>query len=495
MNMKSFNRLLLSAAGILFAAVMVLPSESDTAGTMHDADISDELRVYREAMVWFKKAEAMIGTPEENSEKQADLFRKAIEINPDFMEAHYNLGLIYANLKKMREAAVAFETVLKLDHRFDNGIFFMLAAVYRELGDDMSAISTLQNGLRRHPGDMDYLRALVYLQLRNDRVEGAINSLEEILAREPDDDPSRIDLALLLQKRGDDKSAEKQYETVLSRDPDNFTARYNLALLHVRQNRFDAAVSELERARRIRPDHVALLERLGDMHTFLQQFTQAMAVYTEALSLVGSQGTTAGVLLGKMGFSLAVMNDLDEAVKKLEASVRIDPDNADNLFLLGDVYADLGRNDEAVAVYRQSAMINPERKEIHYNLGTLYLQLERHEHALAALREAVRLDPAFSAALHNLAGAAEKLGSDHEAIEARERLIVLGKAEAENYYSLGFLYAKTGRPGEAIASFAAAIEMEPETYRGMLREEVKNSRSILEEVRHKKEFMDLFEIP
>ena len=117
--------------------VRAFPLNQDKpVSTLQDA------KVYREAMVWFKKAEAFIGTPKENSEEQADLFRKALAIKPDFVEAHYNLGLIYSNQKKVKEAVQEFETVLKLEPKFE-GIHVLIASGYRELGNANGAISAL----------------------------------------------------------------------------------------------------------------------------------------------------------------------------------------------------------------------------------------------------------------------------------------------------------------------------------------------------------------
>ncbi|HSW39942.1 MAG TPA: tetratricopeptide repeat protein, partial [Acidobacteriota bacterium] len=171
MDAKTIERLLFSSALLLLAALMPLLAPPDAYAGVKNSDIPDELRIYREAMVWFKKAEALIGTPKENSEEHAALFRKVIEIDPSFLEAHYNLGLIYANQKKIEKAAASFETVLALDHRFNGAIHFMLASLYQETGDDASAISALEKGLLRNPRDVKYLRALAFLQLRGNEDE------------------------------------------------------------------------------------------------------------------------------------------------------------------------------------------------------------------------------------------------------------------------------------------------------------------------------------
>jgi len=95
---------------------------------------------------FFKKAEDMIGTPKENSNEQLELFQKAIEIKPDFLEAHYNLGLIYGNRKQMKEASVEFEKVLKLDPKFDPNIYFLLASAYQDMGNTVMPVLLWRKG-------------------------------------------------------------------------------------------------------------------------------------------------------------------------------------------------------------------------------------------------------------------------------------------------------------------------------------------------------------
>ena len=137
----------------------------------------------------------------------------------------------------------------------------------------------------------------------------------------------------------------------------------------------------------------------------------------------------------------------------------------------------------------------PQKKEIHYNLGTLYAEHERLDEAIAELRIAAELDPNYAAAWANLALVAEKLDLDEEAIKSHEKLVALGKGQASNYFHLGVLYAKNNQPDPAIAAFARAIEMDPEKYRTLLKEELKKVVSILDSVRYKAEFNRLLSDP
>jgi len=95
----------------------------------------------------------------------------------------------------------------------------------------------------------------------------------------------------------------------------------------------------------------------------------------------------------------------------------------------------------------------------------------------------------------NMALVAEKLELDKEAIEAHEKLIALGKGQALNYFHLGVLYAKAGQTDPAISAFAKAIELEPDKYRSLLREELKKVHSVLDSIRYKEAFTRLLAAP
>ena len=47
-------------------------------------------------------------------EEAVQWFKKAVEISPDFVEAHYNLGAAYMKQQKMPETIKAFRQVVKI---------------------------------------------------------------------------------------------------------------------------------------------------------------------------------------------------------------------------------------------------------------------------------------------------------------------------------------------------------------------------------------------
>ena len=481
---KLRNILLLISTAFCFSCLL-LAAQADSV--KKKVNPVEEAKTFREAMDWFKKAEAMIGTPSENSEEQAELFRKAIQAKPDFVEAHYNLGLVYANQKKMKEAAGEFETVLRIEPKFDQGIHYLLATTYQEDGNYPAAIAALEKGLLIDPKDPKLVRSLAYLQYNSKNDAAAVQTLQRLLEIDPTDVSAHIDLALLFQKNNEFEKAVEHFQEALNKDPGNYAAHYNLAIIYMRQKKSSEAASEFESANKIRPGNAELLEKLGDVYSYQQQHEKAAAAYRAALDKV----TDRGAVFAKLGFSLANLNQPGEAVTALESAVQLNARNADVLFLLGDLYSDLKRFDDAMTAYKKSLEINPKQKEVHYNLGTLYAEQNRFGDAIAELKIAVQLDPKYSQAWANMALVAEKLELDREAIEAHEKVVSLGKGQALNFFHLGVLYAKIGQAELAIAALARAIEIEPDRYRAILREELKKVHSVLDSVRYQESFIKL----
>jgi tetratricopeptide (TPR) repeat protein len=490
MNNSKLHLLLWLTAMMLFG-FSISAAQSGSQQPKKKVPTLEEAKVYHEAYEWVRKAQAMIGTPKENSDEQAELFLKAIKIKPDFLEAHFDLGLVYANQKKMQLAVTEFETVLKIDPKFDEEVYFLIASAYQELGNSNAAMAALQQGLQKKPKDPKMLKALAYLQFHGSNDAAAIDTLNRLLEVEPTDTSSRIDLGLLYQKSNDLDKAIAAYQEVLRSEPTNFTARYNLGLIYLRQRKNAEAAAELESANQIQPGNPELLERLGDAYAFQREHQKAANAYQAALE----KSPDRGALYSKLGFSLANLNLFEAAANALEKAVHLNPRNADTFFLLGDMYSELKRTDEAVSAYKKSLEIDPKQKEVHYNLGTLYAEQKRFDEAMAELKFAVQLDPDYSSAWANIALVAEKLELDKEAIDAHEKLIALGKGQALNYFHLGVLYAKTGQNDSSIAAFAKAIELEPEKYRAMLREELKKVHSVLDNIRYKEAFMRLVNPP
>jgi tetratricopeptide (TPR) repeat protein len=88
-----------------------------------------------------------------NQKSQAvEVFKKAIEINPDYAEAHYNLGLLYSRDEQYAEAAAEFARAIKskpdyAEARYNLGLVYYLTDNRAGLAEQQKALQDMKSKL------------------------------------------------------------------------------------------------------------------------------------------------------------------------------------------------------------------------------------------------------------------------------------------------------------------------------------------------------------
>ena len=77
-----------------------------------------------------------------NFTKAKEMYRKALEIKPDYTDAIYNLGLVLTELKEYKDAIDCFNTVLEEDSN-DSNTYFNLGMAYFKQKDYLNAIENV----------------------------------------------------------------------------------------------------------------------------------------------------------------------------------------------------------------------------------------------------------------------------------------------------------------------------------------------------------------
>ena len=118
-------------------------------------------------------------------EEAARWYREAIHWKPDYVDAHCNLGDIYAALKRPREAIAEFQTALKLNPGMPRAHFLLANQLLAE-GDVTGAEAHYQTALAANPNYAEAHYQMAVLLLGRDEVEKACNHYREALALKPD---------------------------------------------------------------------------------------------------------------------------------------------------------------------------------------------------------------------------------------------------------------------------------------------------------------------
>ena len=154
-------------------------------------------RMYRESLAikqspttWVLLS-SLLARRKRNDEAE-ECLRKALKVDPDYEEAHYNLGYIYRLKGKFKLAEKHLRRAIEIDRKY--------ALAYAELGQLLSGSG------------------------RNDRTKESVRLLRKAVGYDPDDGWSRAYLANGLWSLRRLKAAEEQYRKLMELWPDGSLA-------------------------------------------------------------------------------------------------------------------------------------------------------------------------------------------------------------------------------------------------------------------------------
>jgi tetratricopeptide (TPR) repeat protein len=134
----------------------------------------------------------------DRDEEAVEAFKRAIEIDPDFAEAHYRLGLAYNATKKpdeaekaFRDAVKAYEKLTKRDDK-NSDAFYLLGLCYEKLGEYNDAVKALKEAVKTSPTENDdkyFELAFSHYQLA--QYDEAVRALNKTLEINPNNYPAQ----------------------------------------------------------------------------------------------------------------------------------------------------------------------------------------------------------------------------------------------------------------------------------------------------------------
>ncbi|MCA1616265.1 MAG: tetratricopeptide repeat protein, partial [Acidobacteria bacterium] len=159
--------------------------------------------------------------------------------------------------------------------------------------------------------------------------------------------------------------------------------------------------------------------------------------------------------------SLIGANRLAEAERQLNGVLKVAPDEAVALNLLGAIRAQQGRLDEAETLFSRAVRSDGALAGAHMNLAYLYLLKRDPEKSAAELREVLRLEPANADAGYRLAWLLLSQGRVEECVSLGEKLKESQTPSAPLLAVLGDAYLRKGDRAAALSALAKAVELRP----------------------------------
>jgi tetratricopeptide (TPR) repeat protein len=115
--------------------------------------------------------------------------------------------------------------------------------------------------------------------------------------------------------------------------------------------------------------------------------------------------------------------------------------------------------------WRASLLVDEDRPEAHLSLGALDAETGNTAGAEAEYKRALAIAPGFPPTYVNLADLYRQTGRDGEALTLLRQGIAITPRNADLHHALGLLYVREKRLPDAIAEFAKASELRPDSPR------------------------------
>ena len=447
------------------------------------ASFQDSEQVDSQALEWFFKGQELTGTKLEYSREQAEFFEKAVELDPDFVEARYNLAVIYIQQSRSDAALQQLNAWIDLEPEDPRG--YLLRARLRMEEDRLDgAAQDFQQALTLDAGNHEAWQWLGRIHYRQGQYQEADLAFHQVLKLSPGSAATYFDLALVLHALARKEEAIDHYRKFLNHFPDDFQANYRLGLIYRETGQDDLALKHFLRAEEKEPDQWDLLEQLGNLYLDRDNLGEARARLLRADQESVFNLANLGVIAKREG-----QNGL--ALQYFDRALHGEPHNAQIWAHQGDVLAQMERNQEAVEAYQNSLRYNPEDLNTLYNLGTLYVYQKRPREALDLFQGGLTREPCHGQLHHATAVVLDQMQDSDRAETHYRRSIDCGAQEPFAHLRLAFLLARKGNRTEALYHLTAALEERPEEYVTVVVTELRKVHSDLDSIRYTDDFRRL----
>ncbi len=329
---------------------------------------------------------------------------KAMELDPKYAKARYNLGSAYIANKQPKLAVEQ----------------------YRKL-------------VRSEPNNMDYVCALADAVRESGKWRQAMRLYNRVLKKAPDFARALSNVAGLKMNVGRTEDAIEGCKKAITADPDNYIAHKNLGDCLVQLEQLDEAMEAYADAHDLNPDSPELCVAIGKVWQETHELMEAASWFQKAIVL-DEENFAAHCGLATIEKE---MGNIDFAIELLKPILEKAPDDKEALTAIADALWENGDAEGALEHLRHLKNLQPQNAALHAKIGQILssagsvpLALEEYD---AALKQNPRCIPALNGYAVTERG---KLDPTH--VVTMEKLLDNPKlrsgARATLHNGLGFYY-------------------------------------------------------
>jgi tetratricopeptide (TPR) repeat protein len=272
---------------------------------------------------------------DQSYDRAEEAFRKAIELDSRFAEAHAMLALaLWTHYQNTQEAPVV-----------------------------QMAVDAADRGVALAPSLPETQLAVGVVALARGRSAEAAEAFRQVQALAPADDAICRQIGDSYAALGRDVDAERMYEHAIALRPAYWENYYYQGSFFQRRGDLERAKAPLRRVIELRPGSSLGYTKLAGVHIYAGEMKEAEPLLQAALKIQPSAAAH-----NNLGIVYYALGRFDEAASEFRAAIELQ-ENAARWGNLGDAYRQLGRQDDARSAYARAITLGEERLRVNPNDG------------------------------------------------------------------------------------------------------------------------------
>lgn len=444
--------------------------------------------------------------------------QKAIELDPACVESRLFLGYFYKAADRLDDAITEFNIVIEKGffnsakariakgicqlqkakttskkvllalsglYNFVFGVFFLvydrnsISLVLRSLleeakvfkysfiGKILSLLGSYNNALNTYEDAINatsrmelFYESIGDLHKKNNNYPLAANYYRKSIHLNPKEEEGYQKLISVLDEETDTMEIIDCYKTLTQIDPGNKQYYYSLGHTYLEDSNHFGAIECFKKAIELEPENAFYHNSLAYALVQVDDFDGAINEYQKALNC-----TTDATLLSIVCQALAAIfyqakENAEAAIMAYQMALSYDPECAETLISLAEIYYDKGNLGSAEDCYIRTIKIEKGNAQAFCNLGFVYWEMNETTKAIHCYKQAIKLHNNYDIAYNNLGVAyLDGVFSPDKALTMFESAIKHNPNYALAYYNKARTLEVLGKKTEAASFYQMALDI------------------------------------
>lgn len=436
---------------------------NDFQGAIDDATRAIEQQAT--PFLYIVRGQAWFGLPD--TERAAEDFRTALELDSSNAQAHHALGATYEHTGDADEAFAAFSAAIELAPQWAQP-YLDRGNCSRGRGDDEAALADYSEAIRLAPELVSALMNRGLILAEQGEIDAALADFSTSARLEPDAARVRLLLAKCLFVKGENPAAIEEFTRSVELDPSLTEAYADRARAYLQQQDFRSAIDDFSEALEQAPTLASAYfgRSLAWMH--LGEDARSDEDFREAVQC--EPGEAENFQFSRL-LSEAVLRQrqerFDEAIACCDGALELVPDSTSALGMRAAACWYSDQLVEAADDFSRVLALHDDSHEALSGRGQVYAEMGEYQQALTDLDNAIQLvktkeipGSSLAYALSGRALAKAGLGRLEESMDDFAQSIGLCPGNAWVYYNLGLVYHQSQESTKAAICLKLALRLD-----------------------------------